>query len=301
MLQCNIFRDRLISNATHASRCAHPFIFGAGADCTRVGLYLGGSFMSELVSQNEAIRLTDVTLGYDRHPAVHHVSASIEKGEMLAVVGPNGGGKSTLLKSIVNRLKPLSGQVTVSDDNIAFLPQLNALDLSFPITVFDVVGTGLAREAGMFSSWSAEQRRRINQSLDSVGMADFHSQAVGALSGGQIQRVLFARVLVQQAPLVVLDEPFSALDGATTEEMVGLLHGINKSGTTVIAVLHDMRLVRKHFPRALMLARELIAHGDTHEVFVPENILKSQHMPESFNDVAQVCQHEHALELKKSA
>ena len=252
-------------------------------------------------TKRAAIQLIDLTLGYDRHPAVHHVNASIPKGEMLAVVGPNGGGKSTLLKSIVGRLKPLSGKVAVNDDNVAFLPQLNALDLGFPITVQDVVGTGLTREAGMFSRWSVEQRHRIDHSLDVVGMADFRNQSVGALSGGQIQRVMFARVLVQQASLVILDEPFSALDGATTEEMVGLLKRINSSGTTVIAVLHDMRLVRNHFPRTLMLARELIAYGDTGKVFVPENILKTQHMPESFSEVAQVCQHEHAVDLKKSA
>ena len=150
-------------------------------------------------------------------------------GEMLAVVGPNGGGKSTLLKSIVGQLKPLSGSVVVGDDNIAFLPQLNALDLTFPITVQDVVGTGLTREAGMFATWSAGQCGRIEQSLEAVGMEAFRTQPIGALSGGQIQRVLFARVLVQQATLVVLDEPFSALDGATTEEMVGLLRNINES------------------------------------------------------------------------
>jgi zinc/manganese transport system ATP-binding protein len=250
--------------------------------------------------RDNILEFINLTLGYSRHPAVHHLNSAVAKGELLAIVGPNGGGKSTLLNAIAGELQPLEGKIRYAQDcrqNIAYLPQRTAIDLSFPISVYDIVGSGLWRETGVLSAMSKSHQRRIESALDTVGMSDFKDSTLDVLSGGQTQRVLFARMMVQQAPLVILDEPFTALDSATIGDLIRLLLELNQSGTTVVAVLHDMKMVKDCFPRTLILARELIAHADTNVVFTPANFSKAQHMQESFDELAHICQ----VELKRTA
>jgi zinc/manganese transport system ATP-binding protein len=161
------------------------------------------------------VKLRDVTLGYDRHPAVHHLSGEIAPGALLAVIGPNGAGKSTLFRGLVGILKPLAGSIEVGGldvRDIAYLPQSAEIDRSFPISVFDFVGTGLWRATGFFGGIGKGARERIAQALAAVGLTGFENRNIGTLSGGQMQRLLFARVLLQDARLIVLDEPFNAID-----------------------------------------------------------------------------------------
>ncbi len=234
----------------------------------------------------------DVTLGYDRHPAVHHLSGEVASGALLAVIGPNGAGKSTLFRGLVGILKPLAGTVTLAGlgvRDIAYLPQIAEIDRSFPISVFDFVGTGLLRQTGIFGGIGRKSRERIAQALAAVGLTGFENRGIGTLSGGQMQRMLFARVLLQDAPLIVLDEPFNAIDARTTDDLLALTKQWHGEGRTVIAALHDMDLVGANFPETLLLAREPVVWGPTGEVLTAENLAEARRMCEAFDDSAAAC------------
>lgn len=243
-----------------------------------------------------ALRLRDVTLGYDRHPAVHHLDGEIGEGALLAVVGPNGAGKSTLLKGLVGALKPLGGRIDRGElgvRDIAYLPQAADLDRSFPIDVFDLVATGLWRRLGLFGGVKRADRERVSEAIAAVGMTGFERRAIGALSGGQLQRVLFARLLLQDASVILLDEPFAAIDAQTVDDLLALVARWHGERRTVVAVLHDMEIVRRAFPETLLLARRPIAWGPTAEALRPERLLEARAMPEAFDAAAPLC-HDHA-------
>ncbi|WP_024518412.1 ABC transporter ATP-binding protein [Bradyrhizobium sp. Tv2a-2] len=234
----------------------------------------------------------DVTLGYDRHPAVHHLSGEVAPGALLAVVGPNGAGKSTLFRGLVGIIKLLSGTIAFTGLNardIAYLPQTAEIDRSFPISVFDLVGTGLWRTTGIFGGIGKGSRDKIAQALGSVGLTGFENRGIGTLSGGQMQRMLFARVLLQDAPLIVLDEPFNAIDARTIDDLLALCKRWHGEGRTVIAALHDMDLVRANFPETLLLAREPVAWDTTADVLTSENLAEARRMCEAFDDRAAAC------------
>jgi zinc/manganese transport system ATP-binding protein len=240
-----------------------------------------------------AIRLTDLTLGYDRHPAVHHLSGGIEAGSLTAIVGPNGAGKSTLLKGIAGALSPLSGGIALaSGKRLAYLPQSADLDRSFPIHVYDLVAMGLWNRAGIFGRIGAG--REIEQAIAAVGLTGFERRPIGTLSGGQMQRALFARLLLQDADVILLDEPFTAIDARTTADLLGLVRRWHGESRTVVAVLHDIETVRRAFPQTLLLAREAIAWGETAAVLTPENLLKARRLVEAFDSHAAPCRREAA-------
>ena len=231
-----------------------------------------------------ALAFHDLTLGYDRHPAVHHLDAEIPEGSLTAIIGPNGAGKSTLLKGVIGTLAPLEGQVafgTVKHDDIAYLPQQSDVDRSFPLSVVDLVAMGLWREIGAFGQLARGHRGRVEDAIAAVGLTGFEDRPIGALSGGQMQRALFARLLLQDARLVLLDEPFTAIDQRTMADLLGVVRRWHGEGRTVLAVLHDFDTVRAHFPRTLMLAREMVAHGPTAQVLTAENQLRARAMAEA--------------------
>ncbi|MFL5097851.1 MAG: metal ABC transporter ATP-binding protein [Xanthobacteraceae bacterium] len=234
----------------------------------------------------------DVTLGYDRHPAVHHLNGEVASGALLAVVGPNGAGKSTLFRGIAGILKPLAGVIDhdgLDIRDIAYLPQTVDIDRSFPISVFDFVGTGLWRTTGFFGGMGRRERDRIGEALAAVGLNGFENRNIGTLSGGQMQRMLFARVLLQDARLIVLDEPFNAIDANTCADLLLLVRRWHDEKRTVLAALHDMELVRTHFPETLLLARGPVAWGPTGQVLTAENLLEARRMCEAFDDSAADC------------
>ena len=231
-----------------------------------------------------AIAFQNVTLGYDRNPAVIQLQTEISEGSLTAIVGPNGAGKSTMLKGIVGTLSPLSGQVsfgTIDRANIAYLPQQSEVDRAFPMSVVDLVAMGLWREVGPFGSLGRAYHGRIAEAISAVGLEGFETRPIGALSGGQLQRALFARLLLQDASLVLLDEPFTAIDARTMVDLIGVVTRWHGEGRTVLAVLHDFELVRAHFPRTLMLARKLVAHGPTENVLTAENQFRARQMCEA--------------------
>jgi zinc/manganese transport system ATP-binding protein len=238
------------------------------------------------------LQFRDVTLGYDRHPAVHHLTGEVASGALLAVVGPNGAGKSTLFRGLVGILKPLAGSILTGGldlRDIAYLPQSVDIDRSFPISVYDFVGTGLWRFTGIFGGMGRGAREKIAHALAAVGLNGFENRAIGTLSGGQMQRMLFARVLLQDARLIVLDEPFNAIDAKTSADLLALVRRWHAEGRTVLAALHDMDLVRANFPETLLLARGPVAWGATAEVLTAENLADARRMCEAFDDAAHAC------------
>ncbi len=239
-----------------------------------------------------ALAFKDLTLGYDRHPAVHHLDGEVAQGALIAVVGPNGAGKSTLFKGIVGVIKPLAGQIDLgglTPRDIAYLPQAADIDRSFPINVFDMVAMGLWRRTGLFGGIGRGERDKVQHAIAAVGLSGFEERPIGTLSGGQMQRTLFARLLLQEARVIVLDEPFSAIDTKTAADLFDLVRRWHSEKRTVIAALHDLDLVRSSFPETLLLAREPVAWGPTAAVMTPENLLKARRMCEAFDEAATEC------------
>jgi len=242
-----------------------------------------------------SLTFRDLTLGYDSHPAVHHLSGTVKTGSLTAVVGANGSGKSTLMKGIVGVLKPMAGSaVRAPDQTIAYLPQQSELDRSFPARVVDLVSMGLWRRRGLLGRHTAEDRQAVQRALAAVGLDGFDNRPIDTLSGGQLQRTLFARVLVQDAEIILLDEPFNAIDARTVVDLVALIQRWHGEKRTVMVVVHDLNLVREQFPETLLMARRPIAWGPTAEVLRPENLLKARRFDEAWHDDAPWCEPEGA-------
>lgn len=239
---------------------------------------------------SHAVAFNDYSLGYDRNPAVMRLQTEIAEGSLTAVVGPNGAGKSTLLKGVVGALPPLSGQISLgSGKDISYLPQQAEVDRSFPISVHELVAMGLWRKLGAFKGITRSHRLQIGEALGAVGLQGFEKRVIGLLSGGQVQRALFARLLLQDSSLVLLDEPFNAIDAGTTADLIEVVKRWHGEGRTVLAVLHDVDAVRTHFPETLLLARELVAHGPTEEVLTAENQFRARQMCEACSGPPHTC------------
>lgn len=238
-----------------------------------------------------AITLHNLTVSYRQHPALHHVSGHFAQGSLTAVIGPNGAGKSTLLKSLAGLL-PLEPQARVDRApglRLAYLPQHSALERGFPLDVRDCVLTGLWEHTGAWGRCTPAMQARVDAALQTVGLQGFERRPVGTLSSGQLQRALFARLLVQDAQLILLDEPFNAVDSKTTTGLLALVQQWHRQGRTVVAVLHDDAQVRAHFPQTLLLARECIAWGATAEVLTDANLQRARAMAEAWDETAALC------------
>lgn len=237
------------------------------------------------------VRFDDVTVSYDRHPAVHHLSGALRGGSLTAVVGPNGAGKSTLLKAILGLVPLNEGRVETAlrRRDIAYLPQQAEIDRHFPLTVLDVVQLGHWSSVGLFGAIARAAQERARDALAAVGLEGFETRCLGSLSAGQFQRVLFARVLLQESSLILLDEPFTAIDAKTTTDLIAVVRRWHGERRTVIAVLHDLDQVRRHFPETLLLAREAIAWGPTAATLDPANLRRARAMAESWDETAPLC------------
>ncbi len=239
-----------------------------------------------------ALAFRNLTLGYNALPAVKELDTQITEGSLTAIVGPNGAGKSTLLKGVTGLLSPIEGQIDLNGfarEDIAYLPQQSDIDRSFPITVTDMVAMGLWREIGFFGRLTRAQRIRVEDAIAAVGLTGLGKRAIGSLSGGQMQRALFARLLLQDARLVLLDEPFTAIDARTMTDLLAVIANWHAEGRTVVAVLHDHDIVKSHFPQTLMLARELVDHGPTAQVMTSENQMRARQMCEACEAIPHTC------------
>ena len=236
------------------------------------------------------VTLDNLTVSYRQHPALHHISGCFAPGSLTAVMGPNGSGKSTLLKSIVGLLPLAGGSVRVSAPRarIAYLPQRAEIDAGFPLNVHDCVLLGLWPAHGAWGN-AGHQLARIDEALASVGLKGFENRPIHSLSSGQLQRVLFARLLVQDAELILLDEPFAALDSKTTAALLATIHLWHAQQRTVIVVLHDDMQTRENFPQTLLLARELVAWGPTAQVMTEACLARARAMAEAWDENADLC------------
>lgn len=245
----------------------------------------------QIVQPTEILRLHDVTIAYDRHPVVHHISGAFEAGSLTALVGPNGAGKSTLLKAIAGLLPVTAGEIRFTIDRraIGYLPQVVDVDRSFPLRVIDVVDFGHWRKIGALRQLNSEDRAASVSAIAAVGLAGLEHQPIGQLSVGQFQRVLFARLMVQEAALILLDEPFNAIDQKTTEDLMRVVATWHHEGRTVIAALHDLEQVKREFPDALLMARELVAWGRVRQALSDENLTRARALAASWTDPAVVC------------
>ena len=248
------------------------------------------------------ITLDNLTVSYFQHPALHHVSAELVRGSLTAVIGPNGAGKSTLLKSIMGLLPTSGGQIRVlaSRERIAYLPQRAEIDHSFPIDVQDCVLLGYWPVQGAWGGVGAVALASAASALRAVGLEGFERRPIGSLSSGQLQRVLFARLLVQDADVILLDEPFNAIDSKTTSTLLALIKQWHQQQRTVVAVLHDDAQVRCHFPQTLLLARELVAYGPTAQVMTQANAQQARAMAEAWDEAADICNADHLPSLPMS-
>jgi zinc/manganese transport system ATP-binding protein len=241
---------------------------------------------------NAQLQFRNLTLGYDRHPAVHHLDGAVAAGSLTAVVGPNGAGKSTLFKGVVGVIKPLAGRIErngVDPQDIAYLPQIAEIDRSFPINVYDMVAMGLWRSKGLFGGIGRQSRNTVEQAIAAVGLTGFEDRTISTLSGGQTQRMLFARLLLQDARVIVLDEPFNAVDAKTSADLFDLVRRWHGEQRTVLTAMHDIDFVKANFPETLLLAREPVAWGRTATVLTAENLLAARRMCEAFDERAGLC------------
>ena len=238
------------------------------------------------------IRFENVTVTYHRHPAVHHLSGSFAPGSLTAIAGPNGAGKSTLLKALMGELPLAEGRIDrggLSMRDFGYLPQAAEIDRRFPLTVADTVMLGAWRQTGAFSGTGQAEAARARQAITAVGLEGFERRPIGSLSAGEFQRVLFARLLLQDARVIVLDEPFNAIDARTTRDLIAIILRWHHDGRTVIAVLHDFDRIQTHFPQTLLLAREVIGWGPTSTILSPDNLLRARAMEESWDENALIC------------
>lgn len=229
------------------------------------------------------LTFSNLTLGYGRQVALRQLNGIVRKGSLTAVVGGNGSGKSTLMKGIAGLLKPIDGTCNIAAGlRVAYLPQQSELDRSFPARVFDLVSLGLWPKRGLLGFRRSEDRKLVAQALEAVGLSGFEKRSIEALSGGQMQRALFARVLVQDADIILLDEPFNAVDERTVDDLIALIKKWHVEGRTIMVVAHDFELVREHFPEVLLLAGCPVAWGKTRDTLMFTNLRRDRHSPSFF-------------------
>jgi len=244
--------------------------------------HLDGGYRPEVSEQGAprqgaSIEVRNLSVAYRDRPAVQDLTGQFAAGSLTAVVGPNGAGKSSLLKVLAGILRAQTGEVRspASAERFAYLPQQSELDRDFPVTVGELVALGGWRSFGAFRHPPDTLPARIADAMGTAGLEGFGARQIADLSVGEFQRALFARILVQDAAVVLLDEPFTAVDERTTGDLLQLVQCWHREGRTVIAVLHDIDQVREHFPSTLLLARSCIAWGDTRAVLTPDNLARA--------------------------
>lgn len=220
------------------------------------------------------LKLENLHLAQGRRTVLEHVDGDIKPGAITALIGANGAGKSTLIQAIMGELRPISGKVTchVPAERRAWLPQQLALDLTFPMSVEELVMTGSWPSHGALKGYCAAHYRKGRDIMARLGISHLAHRPLGELSGGQRQRALIGRTLMQEAELLLLDEPFANVDSDTVDILIRILRQMADDGTTIIVVLHDM----DHLQR---LADEVLMLNGGHARWMAPSALHQQHMP----------------------
>lgn len=222
-----------------------------------------------------ALVVDNLTVSYKDKVALQDVTGQFASGSLTGIIGPNGGGKSTFLKALVG-LVPLAGgsikRTPSTQNSIAYLPQQCEIDRSFPLTVADVAASGLYQHHGFFKRLSHDTLDQVKVALDQVGMLKCINRSLNTLSGGQFQRVLFARLMLQNADIILLDEPFIAVDTYTMTDLIQIIQSWYQQKKTILVVCHDLELVQDIFPDTLLLAQKVLAWGATQSVVTLDNL-----------------------------
>ncbi|HEX8371617.1 MAG TPA: ABC transporter ATP-binding protein [Chthoniobacterales bacterium] len=228
---------------------------------------------------NHRLEVSDLTVSYNRVPAVHHIGFETSCGQCVALMGPNGAGKTTLLKTLAGLLTPETGsivfhgrQVTRANTDFAYLPQRENIDWDFPLTVRGLVEMGRYLRVGWSRNFRREDHAAVELAIEQMRLGDLEKRQISALSGGQQQRAFLARSLAQEAHVFLLDEPFAGLDEPARESLSATLRKLSASGKLIIASHHDLGSVKALFSEVLLLNGELIAKGPTREAFTKANI-----------------------------
>lgn len=225
------------------------------------------------------IKLDNVSAGYADRLAIAGLTGGFAPASLTAVVGPNGAGKSSLLKAIAGTLPLRFGKIECAARaarDFAYMPQQAELDRTFPIDVRDLVALGGWRNFGAYRRVPDDVFDRVAEAAAAAGLHGYLDRPVESLSVGEFQRALFARLLLQDAAVILLDEPFAAVDERTTEDLLRLIQRWHEEGRTIVAVLHDLDRVREFFPEALLLARSCIAWGETASVLTADNLARAR-------------------------
>ena len=217
-----------------------------------------------------------------RKPVLWDIDLDVPPGKLVGLVGPNGAGKSTLIKAVMDLVPRTSGRVLVfgktytqQRDRVAYVPQRESVDWDFPVSVLDVVAMGLYGKIGWLRRVTRSHLKAALNALDRVGIADLAHRQISHLSGGQQQRTFLARALVQDAELLLMDEPFAAVDAATEKAIVRILQDLRSAGKTCLVVHHDLQTVTEYFDHVILLNLRVVAHGPTATTFTKENLHKT--------------------------
>ena len=233
-------------------------------------------------SSSHELRVRDLTVSYNRIPALHHIAFDVPCGQCVALLGPNGAGKSTLLKALAGLLPIETGTIDFHGKPVrgatrefAYLPQREAIDWDFPTDVRGLVEMGRYARVGWLGRYSHEDATAVNAAIKAMQLEEVERRQVSALSGGQQQRSFLARALAQEAHVFLLDEPFTGLDKPTQDNLKTLLRELRDAGKLIVASHHDLANVAEIFDQVLFLNGELLAAGTVGDVFSEENIRRT--------------------------
>ena len=230
----------------------------------------------------DAISVTELTVDYDGVKAIEDVNFMVNAEKLTAIIGPNGAGKSTLIKALLELIPTRTGTISCFGTSpkqyrkdISYVPQRAQIDWEFPANVFDVVAMGLYGELGLLRRFSSAHKDRVYSALTDVDMADFSARQISQLSGGQQQRVFLARSIVQNAELILLDEPFGGIDAKSEAVIVDILRRQKQNGKSIVAVHHDLSTVKDYFDDVILLNKTVTAFGPVNDVFTKTNVEKT--------------------------
>lgn len=224
------------------------------------------------------IEIKNLTVTYKDTPALDNINVTLSKSKIIGIVGPNGAGKSTLIKAVLNIISS-KGIIKIDDKlskdqlgSVAYVEQKINIDYNFPIKVRECVSLGIYPKIGLFKNLNKSDWQKVDEALKLVGLEGFSNRQISELSGGQFQRVLIARCLVQEAKYIFLDEPFIGIDSVSEEIIMDTLRKLRDNGHTILIVHHDLRKVHAYFDEVLLLNKKLISYGSTKETFTRENL-----------------------------
>lgn len=228
------------------------------------------------------LEVKNLTVSYHDTPVLADVAVRFNASKITGIIGPNGAGKSTLIKSILGLVKVQNGHILYKDEpikkfqkKIAYVEQRKELDLTFPISVFDLVLSGTYGKLGLFKNPGKIEHQKAAKALEQVGLSEFSSRQIGQLSGGQLQRVFIARAIVQEAEIIILDEPFVGIDLQSERKIMQILKTWRDEGKVIIVVHHDLNKAPQYFDDLVILNHGIVDFGPTKSVYSSKNIQKA--------------------------